>query len=57
MRVPPIYGPDDENLGRIEALLTNWRLHLPLSKKDALNQKLQSDEMIFQANMMTNAYV
>ncbi|KAJ0309161.1 hypothetical protein COL516b_003059 [Colletotrichum fioriniae] len=55
MRVPPIYGPDDENLGRIEALLTNWRLHLPLSKKDALNQKLQSDEMIFQANMMTNA--
>ncbi|KAL2881091.1 hypothetical protein SGCOL_003381 [Colletotrichum sp. CLE4] len=56
MRVPPIYGPDDENLGRIEALLTNWRLHLPLSKKDALNQKLQSDEMIFQANMMTNAY-
>lgn len=57
MRVPPIYGPDDENLGRIEALLTNWRLHLPLSKRDALNQKLQSDEMIFQANMMTNAYV
>ncbi|KXH27117.1 hypothetical protein CNYM01_04391 [Colletotrichum nymphaeae SA-01] len=55
MRVPPIYGPDDENLGRIEALLTNWRLHLPLSKRDALNQKLQSDEMIFQASMMTNA--
>ncbi|KAF6820288.1 C6 zinc finger domain-containing protein [Colletotrichum plurivorum] len=55
MRVPPIFGPEDENLARIEALLTNWRLHLPTSKKDALNQKLQSDEMIFQANMMTHA--
>lgn len=55
MRVPPIIGPDDENLARIEALLTNWRLHLPASKKDALSQKLQSDEMIFQANMMTHA--
>ncbi|KAJ0282043.1 hypothetical protein COL940_002737 [Colletotrichum noveboracense] len=57
MRVPPIFGPEDENLARIEALLTNWRLHLPSSKKDALNQKLQSDEMIFQANMMTHAPV
>jgi hypothetical protein len=57
MRVPPIFGPDDENLGRIEALLTNWRLHLPEEKKDALNKHCQSDEMIFQAHMMTNAYV
>ncbi|WDK15553.1 hypothetical protein CGRA01v4_06834 [Colletotrichum graminicola] len=55
MRVPPIFGPDDENLARIEALLTNWRLHLPAAKKNALDQKLQPDEMIFQANMMTNA--
>ncbi|KAK2050684.1 hypothetical protein LZ31DRAFT_547966 [Colletotrichum somersetense] len=55
MRVPPIFGPDDENLARIEALLTNWRLHLPADKKNALDQKLQPDEMIFQANMMTNA--
>lgn len=55
MRVPPIYGPEDENLARIEALLTNWKLHLPASKKDALSQKLQPDEMIFQASMMTNA--
>ncbi|KAK1987216.1 hypothetical protein LZ30DRAFT_580420 [Colletotrichum cereale] len=55
MRVPPIFGPDDENLARIEALLTNWRLHLPASKRNALDQKLQPDEMMFQANMMTNA--
>ncbi|KAK1999920.1 hypothetical protein LX36DRAFT_654964 [Colletotrichum falcatum] len=55
MRVPPIFGPEDENLARIEALLTNWRLHLPAAKKNALDQKLQPDEMIFQANMMTNA--
>ncbi|TEA15437.1 hypothetical protein C8034_v002478 [Colletotrichum sidae] len=49
-----VFGPEDENLAKIEALLTNWRLHLPEAKKDALNQKLQSDEMIFQANMMTH---
>ncbi|KZL68348.1 C6 zinc finger domain-containing protein [Colletotrichum tofieldiae] len=55
MRIPPIFGPDDENLARIETLLTNWRLHLPTSKRNALDQKLQPDEMIFQANMMTNA--
>ncbi|KAF3345908.1 hypothetical protein HYQ45_000795 [Verticillium longisporum] len=55
MRVPPIFGPEDENLARIEALLTNWRMHLPPAKRDALSQKLQSDEMIFQASMMTHA--
>ncbi|KAM0269825.1 hypothetical protein ACHAQH_009650 [Verticillium albo-atrum] len=55
MRVPPIFGPEDENLTRIESLLTNWRLHLPAAKRDALSQKLQSDEMIFQASMMTHA--
>ncbi|KAM0609336.1 hypothetical protein ACHAP1_002431 [Verticillium nonalfalfae] len=55
MRVPTIFGPEDENLARIEALLTNWRMHLPPAKRDALSQKLQSDEMIFQASMMTHA--
>jgi hypothetical protein len=55
MRAPPIFGPDDENLARIENLLTNWRKHLPQSKRDALNKNCQLDEMIFQANMMTHA--
>jgi hypothetical protein len=55
MRVPPIFGPEDENLARIEALLTNWRMHLPLSKRDALYKTGKLDEMIFQAHMMTHA--
>ena len=55
MRVPPIFGPEDENLARIEALLTNWRLHLPDSKRDALHKDGQLDEMMFQAHMMHHA--
>ncbi|KAI8715407.1 Zn(2)-C6 fungal-type domain-containing protein [Fusarium sp. LHS14.1] len=55
MRVPPIYGPDDENLARIETLLTNWRLHLPVSKQDSLGKDGRLDEMMFQAHMMMHA--
>ncbi|KAF4123202.1 Fungal Zn(2)-Cys(6) binuclear cluster domain [Geosmithia morbida] len=55
MRTPPIQGPDDENLARIETLLTNWRLHLPPSKRDALDTQGRIDEMMFQAHMMVNA--
>lgn len=55
MRTPPITGPDDENLGRIETLLTNWRLHLPPSKRDPLDKNGRIDEMMFQAHMMVNA--
>lgn len=55
MRTPPFFGPEDENVARIEALLTNWRLHLPQSKRDALQQDGQLDEMMFQAQMMNNA--
>ena len=55
MRSPPIFGPEDENIAKIEAMLTNWRMHLPQSKKDALNKGGQLDEMMFQALMMTYA--
>lgn len=55
MRTPPIFGPEDENLARIEALLTNWRLHLPQSKRDALQADGRLDEMMFQAHMMMHA--
>lgn len=55
MRTPPIQGPDDDNLTRIEALLTNWRLHLPQNKKDALQNNGMLDEMMFQAHMMMHA--
>ncbi|GAB0135817.1 hypothetical protein EsDP_00004141 [Epichloe bromicola] len=55
MRTPPILGPDDENLTKIETLLTNWRLHLPQSKRDALQKNGKLDEMMFQAHMMNQA--
>lgn len=55
MRVPHVLGPDDENLTRIETLLTNWRLHLPASKKDSFDKNGRLDEMMFQAHMMTHA--
>lgn len=55
MRMPPMFSPEDENIGKIEAMLTNWRMHLPQSKKDALTKNIQLDEMIFQALMMTHA--
>ncbi|KJZ69919.1 hypothetical protein HIM_10704 [Hirsutella minnesotensis 3608] len=55
MRTPPIFGPEDENLARIEALLTNWRLHLPQTKRDALQRDGKLDEMMFQAHMMMHA--
>ncbi|KAG5922101.1 hypothetical protein E4U42_005600 [Claviceps africana] len=55
MRTPPILGPDDENLAKIETLLTNWRLHLPPAKRDALQKNGKLDEMMFQAHMMNQA--
>ncbi|KAL6851028.1 hypothetical protein ACO1O0_008154 [Amphichorda felina] len=55
MRTPPIDSPEDENLARIEALLTNWRLHLPASKRDVLDREGRVDEMMFQAHMMLHA--
>ncbi|KHO00655.1 glucoamylase [Metarhizium album ARSEF 1941] len=55
MRSPAFFGPEDENLGKIETLLTNWRLHLPPSKRDALQKNGKLDEMMFQAHMMNQA--
>lgn len=55
MRTPPILSPEDDNLARVEALLSNWRLHLPQSKRDALHKNGQLDEMMFQAHMMLHA--
>jgi hypothetical protein len=55
MRTPPILFPEDENMDKIESLLTNWRLHLPPSKKDSLSKNCAADEMMFQAHFITNA--
>ncbi|KAL2017031.1 hypothetical protein VTK56DRAFT_2675 [Thermocarpiscus australiensis] len=55
MRMPNIMFPDDDTVNRVEALLTNWRLHLPESKRDDLSKDCQLDEMMFQAHFITHA--
>ncbi|CAK7273944.1 hypothetical protein SEPCBS119000_005917 [Sporothrix epigloea] len=55
MRCPPILFPNDENLEKIESLLSNWRMHLPLSKRDDLNKHCELDEMMFQAHFINHA--
>lgn len=55
MRTPPITSPSDPNMARIQALLVNWTLHLPSSKRDPLDRTGHVDEMLFQAHMMRHA--
>ncbi|KAK0621461.1 hypothetical protein B0T17DRAFT_291385 [Bombardia bombarda] len=55
MRMPNAMFPDSESVARVEALLTNWRIHLPDSKRDDLNKSCQLDEMMFQAHFITHA--
>ncbi len=47
--------PDDENLEKVENLLTNWKMHLPAAKPDDLTKNCQLDEMMFQAHFITHA--
>ncbi|KXX80485.1 Proline utilization trans-activator [Madurella mycetomatis] len=55
MRMPNVTFPGDDVVTRAEALLTNWRIHLPDSKRDDLNKNCQLDEMMFQAHFITHA--
>ncbi|KAL8420052.1 hypothetical protein RB594_002996 [Gaeumannomyces avenae] len=55
MRCPPMIFPEDDNISKMESLLTNWRMYLPQSKKDALNKHCQLDEMMFQALFINQA--
>ncbi|KAL2122951.1 hypothetical protein VTJ04DRAFT_3406 [Mycothermus thermophilus] len=55
MRMPPVTFPDDPIVDRVQSLLTNWRIHLPESKRDDLSKNCQLDEMMFQAHFITNA--
>lgn len=55
--MPNVVFPHDQMVNRVEALLTNWRIHLPDSKRDDLNKDCQLDEMMFQAHFITHAYV
>ncbi|KAL2181336.1 uncharacterized protein P884DRAFT_190670 [Thermothelomyces heterothallicus CBS 202.75] len=55
MRMPPVMFPDDSTVDRVQSLLTNWRIHLPDSKRDDLNKNCTLDEMMFQAHFITHA--
>ncbi|KAJ4304122.1 hypothetical protein N0V88_001732 [Collariella sp. IMI 366227] len=55
MRMPPVMFPGDDNINRVQSLLTNWRIHLPDSKRDDLSKNCQLDEMMFQAHFITHA--
>ncbi|KAI1768912.1 hypothetical protein GGR53DRAFT_517579 [Hypoxylon sp. FL1150] len=55
MRLPNGGFPNEENVYKIESLLSNWRMHLPVSKRDSLNKNCELDEMMFQAHMINHA--
>ncbi|KAM5380086.1 hypothetical protein ACJZ2D_003733 [Fusarium nematophilum] len=48
-------GHKAKHVAQIEALLSNWRLHLPSSKQDVYQSDGHLDEMLFQAHMMIHA--
>lgn len=55
MRLPQSVFPGDGSVDRIESLLSNWRMHLPDSKRDCLDKDCKLDEMMFQAFMINRA--
>jgi len=55
MRTPITMFPGDENVAKVESLLTNWRIHLPESKRHNINKKCKLDEMMFQGHFITHA--
>ena len=48
---------DEPAIDRVDAYLVNWKLHLPESKKTAITNDGQLDEMLFQAHMISEASV
>ena len=55
LRLQQITFHDDPVIDHTDAHLVNWGLHLPESKKLAVDGAGQVDEMLFQAQMVTNA--
>lgn len=49
--------PDSPAVDRLDAYLVNFRLHLPDNKRQLVSGDGKLDEMLFQANMITEAYV
>ncbi|RYP63671.1 hypothetical protein DL771_009159 [Monosporascus sp. 5C6A] len=55
MRLPNSGFPSEDNIDKIESHLSNWRLHLPASKRNCLTEDCRLDEMMFQAHMIIHA--
>jgi hypothetical protein len=55
LRLQQVTFQDDPIIDQTDAYLVNWGLHLPESKKLAVDGAGQLDEMLFQAQMVTNA--
>lgn len=55
LALSPHIFPIDPAFIRADAKLVNWRLHLPLSKSGFMDEDGRVDEMMFQAQMITNA--
>lgn len=55
MRMPNVMFPDATDVDKMEAHLSNWRMHLPDNKRDDLDKNCQLDEMMFQAHFITHA--
>lgn len=46
--------PEDPRTYNLDALLVNWKLHIPPSKAANFEQSGTFDEMMFQAHMITD---
>ncbi|KAI1187407.1 hypothetical protein F5B17DRAFT_319987 [Nemania serpens] len=55
MHMPSSGFSPEELVDKVESYLSNWRLHVPKSKRDCLNKDGELDEMMFQAYMINNA--
>ncbi|KAI9846742.1 MAG: hypothetical protein M1838_001149 [Thelocarpon superellum] len=51
----PRMPPDESSMvEELDATLVGWSLHLPASKREAIDREGNVDEMLFQANMIVN---
>lgn len=48
---------NDRAFSSADTELTNWKLHLPVSKKELIRENGLVDQILFQAHMVVNAYV
>lgn len=55
MRMPTSGFTPEQTVDKVESHLSNWRLHVPKTKRDCLNKDGNLDEMMFQAYMINNA--